>query len=415
MDPTPFCKSSTDPEGHEVAPTPSNTLLSCDNSKVWIISKGRLVDGDIGAIAVRELAGPVKEYRVSDLGRYLLNPNAIEVKKKLIGCEIHYKRGVFRKIGMKLKKCVPDALKRRQSRPLRSPDVIVSRFKWRLPALKDPGLEAHLNHIYEQLRSYDTVAKRLSQLDPRKICQIVGICEDVGGNFSYLKLQGSIEEKIKYLGNFIAKDVGVILSKAHIADGLFELRGFDFDAYDAARSHRLVCYHADGGPRACVLTADAQLDFQVSDYDLIKQMHLLEQSLKANSGLRDAFGLCVAGQAKPLKLFFNKKLEIDYSKSHFPPIYRDLFTSLNLGLNQRNMIKPILNYMQIGVSLNYILLADAGEDRMFTQIAVLHDFRALEPLRKNLPDLYSEMCKRVFDSEAGRYYLLDSINGFSNA
>jgi hypothetical protein len=113
--------------------------------------------------------------------------------------------------------------------------VIVSRYKLQIPPLKDSHLESHLNKIVEQLRPYDSVAKKLVQLDPRKIVQIVGICEDVGGNYSYLKLQGSIEEKIKYLGNFISKDVGVILNRAYIGDGLFELRATVWTSFLFAR------------------------------------------------------------------------------------------------------------------------------------------------------------------------------------
>jgi DNA-binding Lrp family transcriptional regulator len=45
---------------------------------------------------------------------------------------------------------------------------------------------------------------------------------------------------------------------------------------------------------------------------------------------------------------------------------------------------------------------------------VLHDLRALELLRKNLPQIYKEIEKRVGVSEAGRFYLLDSIEGFNN-
>jgi hypothetical protein len=121
------------------------------------------------------------------------------------------------------------------------------------------------------------------------------------------------------------------------------------------------------------------------------------------------------GQATAIKLFFNRNLEIDYSKTALPRVYLDLFKELRVGLDQRNLIKPILNYLQVGVSLNYILQADCQDDKMHTNISVLHDFRALEPLRKNLPDLYSAMLERAFISEAGRYYLLDSINGYTNA
>ena len=62
-----------------------------------------------------------------------------------------------------------------------------------------------------------------------------------------------------------------------------------------------------------------------------------------------------------------------------------------------------------------MLASDEQDDRMFTHISVLHDVRALEPLRKNLPLVYSELEKRAILTEAGKFYLLDSINGTSHA
>jgi hypothetical protein len=73
-----------------------------------------------------------------------------------------------------------------------------------------------------------------------------------------------------------------------------------------------------------------------------------------------------------------------------------------------------LNYLQIGVSLNYVLLNDSAEDRVHTHISILHDLRALEALKNNLPQVYSEISKGAFISEAGRFYLLDSIEGHSH-
>ena len=395
--------------------TTSNCDMLFNNNKIWIISKSRYSDVDLSGNVDGNVTGPFKEYKISAISRYLLNPHSIEVKKKLIGGEIHYKQGVLKRIRKSLGRLLPNALKQRKKNQLLSPEVFISCYKLRIPPMKDSQLEMHLHNIYNQLRSYDSVAKRLAQLDPNNILQIVGICEDVGGNYSYLNLQGSIEEKINYLGNFISKDVGVILNNANIADGLFELRGYDFLSYEPTRSYRLISYHSDGEQKACVLTEDKKIDFYLSDYRLIKQMHLLEQSLKANPSLSKAFNLCIEGQAIPIKLFFNRKLEIDYSKTALPAIYQDVFKTLNVGPNQSNLIKPILNYLQIGVSLHYILLADCQEDRMLTHISVLHDFRALETLRKNLPHVYSAMLKRAFVTEAGRFYLLDSINGYSNA
>ena len=389
--------------------------MSRNYNDVWIISEGRFSDIDLDGIIEGNVAGPCKEHLISDLGRYLLNPNTIEIKKKLIGGEIHYKLGPAKKLKKAFYKILPGASKRLKKNPLLSPEVVVSRYKLQIPPLKDSHLESHLNHIVDQLRAYDSVTKRLVELDPRKIFQIVGICEDVGGNYSYLKLQGSIEEKIKYLGNFISKEVGVILNKAYIADGLFELRGYDFLSFDPTREYKLITYNTGGTQNACVLSQNNTVDFYITDCRLLKHMHLLEQSLKSNPSLCDAFALCQEGQATPIKLFFNKKLEIDYSKAALPEIYKDVFKTLNVELNKKNLVQPILNHLQIGISLSYVLLSECQQDKMHTDISVLHDLRALEPLRKNLPHVYSAVVKRAMISEAGRYYLLDTINGYSNA
>ena len=388
--------------------------MSRNKSNLWIISEGRFSDGDLDRMVEGDATGPCKEYIISDIGRYLLNPNSIEVKKKLIGGEIHNKQGPIKQIRKAFHKILPGSSKRLEKNPIFSPGVIISRYKLQIPPMKDDHLESHLNQIVEQLRPYDSVAKKLVQLNPRKIIQIVGICEDVGGNYSYLKLQGSIEEKIKYLGNFISKDVGVILNKAYIADGLFELRGYDFLSYDPSKKFKLITYNSGGDQKACVLTANNEIDFYLKDGHLLKHMHLLEQSLKSNPSLSHAFNLCHEGQATPIKLFFNKKLEIDYSKAALPEIYQDVFKTLKVELNKKNLIQPILNHLQIGISLSYILLSDCQQDRMHTDISVLHDLRALEPLRKNLPHVYSAVVKQATISEAGRFYLLDSINGYTN-
>jgi hypothetical protein len=396
-------------------PVSRDCNLSHNNSGIWIISEGRFSDIDLNRVVDAKVDGPHREYKISDIGRYLLNSRAIEVKKKMIGGEIHYKQGRLKKILRALRKILPAGSKEGKINAGFSPEVIVSRFKLRIPGMQDPELESYLNRIYDQLKTYDSFTKRLGQLDSRLILQVVGICEDVGGNYSYLKLQGSVDEKIKYLVNFISKDVGVILNKAYIAEGLFEMRGYDFKSFTPAKSYRLFAYKSGGEPKACVLTGRNQVEFYLSDCYLIKYMHLLEQALRTDPGLCQAFVLCLEGQVQPIKLFFNKKLEIDYAKSPLPAIYQDVFQTLNVSLNQRNLVKPMLNYLQIGVSLNYMLNNDQRDNRIFTHISVLHDCRALEPLRKNLPEVFARVLKQGCVSEAGRYYLLDAINGFNNA
>jgi hypothetical protein len=215
--------------------------------------------------------------------------------------------------------------------------------------------------------------------------------------------------------NHNSKNVGVVINKAYATDGLFELRGFDFTAFNPNHSHRLISYLRGGKPKACVLSSRNRVVFRIEDQQLLAYIHLLQQSLNANPQMVEAFNQCIQSDAKPVKLFFNKNLEIDYSKAQLPKVYNELFEFHNLGFNQKNLIKPMLNYLQIGVSFNYIPVSDTGDDRLCTHISVLHDFRALAPLKKNLPQVYSEMSKKAFATDSGRYYLLDSIRGYSNA
>ena len=397
-----------------MAVTKNKRKISDLNTDVWIISKGRDSQFDMSTIEGGKHTDTVKEYQISDIAHYLLNPNPIEVEKRLIGCEIHYPQRTTTKIIDNVKRIFPRRFRNLWKGHAIPPEVLISRCKIKIPPLKDKDLESHLNTIYESLRSYDAVSKRLPQLDPYKIAHIIGICEDIGGNFSYLKLQGSIEDKLKYVNNYISKNVGVLLRKACIVEGLFEMRGFDFSAYDSGRTRRLITYQKNGKQRCCVLNSNNKVEYALDEAKLIKYMLLLEQSLQADANLKNAFDLCIKNQARPFKLFFNRQLEVDYSKSPFPKIYRDILKANDIDSNQRNFIRPSLNYMQIGISFNYIPQSDSAEDKMMTLISVLHDLRALEVLRKNLPRVYDEISKYVSVSEAGKFYLLDSIEGFNH-
>jgi hypothetical protein len=197
-----------------VTATKRKLKISDLNTDVWIISKGRDSQFDLSAIESGKNTEAVKEYQISDIALYLLNPNPIEVEKRLIGCEIHYPQRTATKIIQKIKRLFPRRLRNNWNGNGIPPEVLISNCKIKIPSMKDKDLESHLNTIYESLRAYDAVSKRLPQLDPYKIAHIIGICQDIGGNFSYLKLQGSIDDKLKYVNNYISKSVGVLLRKA---------------------------------------------------------------------------------------------------------------------------------------------------------------------------------------------------------
>ena len=373
-----------------------------------------MIDIDLSAIDPEVDTRRAKEYRLSELGRYLLNPNPIEVKKRLVGGEIHYRKGLLQKLLAPFRSSPKNGGSVAASRNPNDGDIIVSRFKLNVPQMKDLDLQAHLQSIAGELKEYDSFARRLAQLDQTRISHVIGICEDLGGNFSYLKLQGTTEEKINYLTNSITNHVGVILSRAYVADGLFELRGFNFRSFRSGNSHRLLTYPKNGQLTGCLMTPNDSVEFAVTDPMVLKYAHLLEQCLLADPLFKETINRCVRGEFRPVKLFFNNQLEIDYAKANFPAVYREVFRENQVDLHLRNLVKPVLNHLQTGISLSFLPTAVAADERLITHIAVLHDFRALDSLKKNLPAVYTEIGKRLSVSEAGRFYLLDSIKGYSN-
>ena len=373
----------------------------------WVVSEGRPARLDPTEFDPEAERGVVKEYRLSEIGRYLLHPGPVEIRKRLVGCEVHPVRTGLARV-------VPRLLRRSVDRRRRT-DVILSGLKLKLPSLKDADLEAHLRRMVDELRVFDPFGKKLARLDTRRIAHLVGICEDTGGGYSYLKLQGSTEDKIRYLNSHVGRDVRVTIHRAHVSEGLFELRAFPAAGFNPANAYRLYAYTRDGQPAACVLTPLGNLDFRLLDPQAVKYASLIENTLKFCAGFRKAFEACFAGAARPVRLFFNRQLEVDYSKANFPEIYRDAFRASETAATQRNLVKPVLNYMQTAVSLSYLPSPDGCDERLLTHICVLHDVRALEPLRKSLPAVYAEMNRRAFSTEAGRFYVLDSITGAAHA
>ena len=377
-------------------------------SDIWIISKGIYSNTNLNRICDGARAKTTVEYRVSDLARYLLNPNPVQVNKKLIGCEIHF-HSSYSKFKEKIIKILPKILSGRfKNKPIASEVLILDPQTNQTP-MKDENLESHVNMIDDFLRFYDPVFKKLSSLESKNLSDVIGICEEIDGSRSWLNLQGGIHEKIDYLIKFLSQEVTVILDKAYNLDGLFELKGFDFTLYDSSRSHRLIKFTQDGKTRCCVLNSYGHVAYWIEDINLVRYLHLLEQSIQTNPRLKDAFNQCIQGNAKALKLFFNKQPGIDYSQIHLPEIYRKVFERYNIHLNKKDIVTRLLNNSQIGILFSYVPRTGAGEEKLFTNFSVMHNFRALEPIKNDLPQVYSEINKRAPVTEAGKFYLLDSF------
>ena len=382
---------------------------------IWIISGGRPIGSDEPPIRDGIVPQSGVVYEISDIAEYLLSPNPIEIKKSLIGCKVRYHKPLFAVLKERLLGRRPFRRPGTSDEPGDAGEEVLLPPRAPLPLLRDRRLKAHFNRIEGLLSPYSAISRRLSGLDLTRVQDIVGICDDATQEQTLLKLNGSLEDKINYVAKHIHQEVEVLLGSAYIAKDLFEMRGFDFQAYDPDRSHRMVRFSQEGKTKACVLDAHGEVRFWIEDVKLIRYLQLLAQSVQENGRLKDALRTCAKGEAQPYRLFFNREIEIDYSRAGPPAIYQEMFKTCRLAAEEKDAVISSLSSQQIGISFSCLPRAEPGAERLYTCLSIMHNVRALEALKKDLPRLYSEIKRRAAMSEAGRYYLLDSAGGYQNA
>ena len=384
-------------------------MENVEDRKIWIISKGRHVD-DIPVLTAGSDTGSVMEYLLSDIARYLLSPDPVEINKGLIWCEIFYKlssdkfRNLFRRMLFMGPKTdtVPS-------------EKLISDNCLSAASVKDHSLKIHVDRFISALKGYDPVTKRLLKIDQDFIEDVTGICREEGcQEYSSLIINGSVDEKINYICDFLGEEVEVIIQGAHIGNLLFDLRGLSFTHYQSSKSHRLIKFTKDGTAHAFLLGPDNEVEFWIEDIRLLNCMHLLELSIRTNSKLMDIFLQCVQGGIHPLKLMFNRQLEINYSDTRLPEVYRDVLNTCGMDIDKREIFFDLLKERQTGISLQYLPQSGSGNEKIFTHLSVMHDLRVLETIKNDLPQLYSEIHKRASVSEDGRFYLLDSLREYED-
>ena len=192
------------------------------------------------------------------------------------------------------------------------------------------------------------------------------------------------------------------------------MRGADFVNYDRSKSFRLIRFLLDGTTRAAVLTPEGQVDFWVDDYNLVHYLQLFEYTIQTNPQLQESLESCVHDRALPLKLMFNQQFDIDYSQKELPRVYREIFKTRKPVEGEKEALLNFINDRKMSISFHFLPLTDNVEGKLCTDISIMQDFRVLEPIKDNMPHLYSELNKRAAISEAGKFYLLDTIRGYKD-
>ena len=376
--------------------------------KLWIIADGPITSLT-QLIPDPSLAdAPARAYQLSDLGRYLIQPGPIEVANRLVGCQVQFRSSTLKRWMHGFKrffKKVPSDLE---------PGLVqwTAAHGSTVPPMQDATLEHHLQHIEDQLRVFDPVVGQLNNLDLDKVLAIHGLCEDLGGHHTTLQIDGTLARKLDYIRDNLGQEVVTRLAGAYLSEGLFDLRGFDFKSYQPARTCQLVRASLNGEERLWLGDTVGKRYSQITQTHLLPCLQVLEHALKANPTLAEALSLCLDGRADAWRLMVNRQLTVDYTKAMPPPVYREVFANCRLSSGAKSTVINLLNQNQLGISFNFIPHTDTGERKIITTLSVLHDIRALEPLRATQPDVYRLINERAFASELGRFYLLEAIKGY---
>ncbi len=376
---------------------------------MWIISSARHARFAFSHLGLDKAPKTVREYRISGIGHYLISPSPLNVPCRLVGCELHQRPS-------KWASWIQNALKWFGRQPLKNnpPLLLVTDFLKPGHSPVDERLNRHIQALQGKLKPFDSFFQALDNVNIHVLADVVGICDDEAGNRSQLLIDGEPSKQLEYVRAYTGKEINVRLKRANFADGLFEMKGFDFRDYDPSTSYRLIRFIHDGLPRACVLNDDHSIAFWLDNAKLVNYLQLFEFSIRQNRHMRKSLLHCVRGKAVPMRLMFNHALEIDYSQAALPPIFQEAIGDRSLADHAGRLIKPNLNLHQVGVSLNSLAINGSDEGELCTDISILQNLRALEPIKAKLPQLFAEMTKRSSRSDSGEFYQLAAMRGVNN-
>ncbi|MCP4746946.1 MAG: hypothetical protein GY874_12540 [Desulfobacteraceae bacterium] len=348
----------------------------------------------------------VREYQISAIGRYMIDPKALVVEKTLVGCEIHRRSSM----SMFWKKLILGRF-RKKSLNLGSPKTLWLDFVKPRQRLTDEVLDCYIGDIYNKLKAVDSFYDQLDKIDLSRVVDVVGVCEDNAGFKSAMVIDGDPIRQFDYIRKNCGQKIKVKLKKAYAAKGVFEMNGFDFKTFDPGMSYRLIRMTLDGKNRACLLGNDNTIAFWLNDVNLLSYLQLFEYAIRENNSMKESLEHCIQGKALPVRLMFNHTIEIDYTNVPLPPVWQEAIKDIPLEVEDSMMIKQKLNAHQLGVSFNSISNQSNLNGEICTDISILQNLCALEPIKDRIPTLFEELNKRAARFDTGIYYQLDAIRG----
>lgn len=377
---------------------------------IWVISpQGQDQNYNLSKLNLGLKQVMVKEYEISSIAKYLLNPHSHKAKRKMVGCTIHYnpKSIISKSAREKLPKTLQNIVNKLfPGKPFKPKIMIDSSGKIDIPEDFDDNLKANAETITEILRPYKPFNSTLNKIDLSAISHLTGIFES-GDVLKQFNLTGTLLDQINDVKDNISTDINLFLPAAQRVKGSFDLSELNLNLYDPRERYRLLCFDYNSAPMACVLDSEKRIQYLIKDTDSIRLMHMFDLAIMLHPVFKDQMEAYVKGMAQPQVLSFSDDLKMAWDENHLPMFYEKVCSKFDIAADDKKEISKMLNYSTF-TSIG--MLSSLKNDSFLSSVS-FHDFEYLRPMEKGLPSLYHAIKHNTHDIAGKKMYLLDVIEG----
>ncbi|HLC15850.1 MAG TPA: hypothetical protein VJL89_06455 [Thermodesulfovibrionia bacterium] len=366
-----------------------------DKSSVWVITKGRQTTKDLKQIlSVKEnISG--YDYRISDLGNYLLKPNPLSIERTVIGYELFYKPASrFALFGLKKKETQPNSKQFISTLNIKSTE-------------RDPYLKNHLGAFNSAIARHDAIISQLEHLDLRKVQKIHALYEDVDGTVYSVPVAGNPEEQRNFIIDNNGKKIKIIWNNGPCVDeGIFNLKTKEFSEYNSQNWYGLFLFEDQGERKGLVYSEDEVL-YWLNDTCMVRYLMILQHALDMDNEFYNTIHSCIQGENQPLYIEFNQKSANDVLSRYIPGTYDTAFKLLNISEEEQKLIIRSLDHYIENIGLKYISNSEDDSQNIMMKVTFLHDQAGTDSIKEINPTLYHTINNISKESEIGRYYVME--------
>ena len=118
---------------------------------VWIVSQPRMARYAFDHPVLKSAHTTAREYRISAIGRYLISPAPLNVRRRLVGCEIHWQSSPLTRWKQQLLNAITKTPPHNQP-----PLTLLMDFPKISVSASETGLNRHVRRLYDSLRPFDS-------------------------------------------------------------------------------------------------------------------------------------------------------------------------------------------------------------------------------------------------------------------